>query len=127
MATNSINTRQYPLAAVVDVSGGGFGDSFTIKLPPNALMTSNIMASTLTAIVGPATATLTVTDGTTAFVNGVDVKSGGVETATGAGAFFPNGATLTGSFALGAGDLTAGRVQVVVNYVILDRVSEVYG
>lgn len=127
MATNNINTRQYQLAAVVDVSGDGFGDSFTIKLPPNALMTSNILASTLTAIVGPATATLTVTDGTTAFVNGVDVKSGGVETATGIGAFFPNGATLTGSFALGAGELSAGRVQVVVNYVILDRVSEVYG
>lgn len=128
MPVININERQYPLSAVADlgIAQIGAGNEVTIRVPPNAFLTG-LVVQTLTAFNAPTTNTLTVSDGTTTFVNAVDVKTTGAETVANLAAFYPSGGTLTISMAQTGGSATAGRAIVVATYQVLNRVSEVQG
>lgn len=128
MPVITVTERQYPLTAVADlgVAQIGAGNEVRINLPPGALLT-DLLVQTATAFNNTTTSTLTVTDGTTTFVNGVDVKTVGAEIVTGLSAFYPSGGTLTISMAQTGTAATAGRAFAVATYQILGRVNEVQG
>lgn len=121
MANKVINFRQWELRALVDCQIADVANTFTVILPPGALLES-ITADTVTAFNGT-TSTISVGDGTTVFVNAQDTKTVGRETVANIGVFYPAGATLTVSQAqTGVG--TAGRALVSIGYVILNRANE---
>lgn len=128
MPVITVNERQYPLNAVADlgVAQIGAGNEVRINLPPNALLTG-LAVQTVTAFNAATTNTLTVADGTTTFVNAVDVKTVGAETVANLAAFYPSGGTLTISMAQTGTAATAGRAIAVATYQILGRVNEVQG
>ena len=128
MPVITLNERQYPLSAVADlgIAQIGAGNEVLINLPPNALLTG-LAVQTVTAFNAATTNTLTITDGTTTFVNGVDVKTAGAETVANLAAFYPSGGTLTISMAQTGAAATAGRAFVVATYQVLGRVNEVQG
>ena len=128
MPVITVNERQYPLNAVADlgIAQIGAGNEVRINLPPGALLTG-LLAQTVTAFNNTTTSTLTVSDGTTTFVNAVDVKTVGAETVANLSAFYPSGGTLTISMAQTGTAATAGRAFVVATYQILGRVNEIQG
>lgn len=128
MPVININERQYPLSAVADlgIAQIGAGNEVTIRVPPNAILTG-LAAQTITAFNNTTTSTLTISDGTTTFVNAVDVKTTGAETVANLAAFYPSGGTLTISMAQTGTAATAGRALVVATYQVLNRVTEVQG
>lgn len=130
MATN-ITARQRALAAVIDnniaVDSAAATAVFTVKLPPGAYLTS-MLADTITAWNAATTNTLTCSDGTNTIINGVDIKSAGLETvASLAGRVYPSGGTLTFTFAQTGAAATAGRSIIVVQYVAPLREDEKFG
>ena len=120
MASTHLDERQYPLAAIADlgISNIGASNTVTVRLPQAALLTS-IQLLTVTAFNSETTATATVSDGTTTFVNAVDIKSTGSETVANVPKFYPTGGTLTVTLAETGAAATAGRAIFVANYVQL--------
>ncbi len=128
MATTREFNHQKVRSVVVDLSidNMGTGNGKTVKLPQGALLL-RILYLTLTAFDSVTTATGTVSDGTTTFVNGVDVKSAGSETVANTPKFYPAGGELTFSLAQTGAAATVGRVIAVPEYVIVGAGDEVYG
>lgn len=124
MTVKKIQDRQHASHALVDlgVAQIGTGNEVEIALPHNAYL-YGLEVYTATAFDGT-TNTLTVSDGTTTFVNAVDVKSTGSETVTGVPKFFPSAGKLTVSMAQ-TGTAGAGRVFVRASYLILNRGGEI--
>lgn len=129
MATTNIIDRTHAYVATVDLTIADIGASNTntVKLPPNAILLRATLL-TYTAFDSETTATATVSDGTTTFVNGVDIKSTGSETVSNVPKFYPSAATLTITLAETGATATAGRALFVCEYVILNNgVAGVYG
>ncbi len=121
--TTPINDRQHPKGATADlgIANIGTGNGVTIAIPVNALLV-RMFAVTITAFNSSSTNTLTAGDGTTTFVNGVDIKTTGSETVSNTPKFYPTGGTITVSLAdTGEMMATAGRVMVVVEYYVLNN------
>jgi hypothetical protein len=123
--TTKKSDRQYPLIAEVDlgIANMGSGNGCTMVLPPGALLLS-VVWLTVTAFDSVTTATGTLTDGTTVFVNGVDVKTTGSETVANVPKFYPSGGTLTASLAETGATATVGRALVSATYYIVGRGQE---
>ena len=81
-----------------------------------------MVAHTITAFNcgGTGTATLTVTDGTTTFVNAVDVESTGSETVTGVPKYYPTGGTISCTITevVDTAAATLGEVMISYEYII---------
>ena len=122
MAT-AIKDRQYPIYAFKELTYANVG-VYTVTLPPGALL-ETMYAVTSTAFNSVTTATLTVSDGTTTYINGVDLKSTGSETVSNTPAYYPSGGTLTITTAQTGGDATAGVCALAIRYTIKDRSHEI--
>ncbi|WP_339830297.1 hypothetical protein [uncultured Arenimonas sp.] len=127
MSTNIV-ARQMVRSVVADLgpSNMGAGNGFTAKLPQGAVL-ARLIALTITAFNSATTSTLTVTDGTTVFVNAVDVQSTGSETVANAPKFYPAGGELQFNLAETGAAATAGRVVVIAEYYSVGIGDEVYG
>lgn len=130
MSTTSAFNRSEVKTAVARVSkaNNGAGNGITIKLPNNTLLCRMIPAS-VTAFDGTGTVTITSTDGTTAFLNAVNVKDAvGFETAsTAPPKFYPTGGTITTYITDQNSNSAAGDAFVLYEYVELSGGEEVYG
>lgn len=114
--------RQYPLIAMVELTAANAGaDPVELGLPVGALVTA-VNVAVGTAFDG--TATATITDGTTAFVDGADLATAGNKAGTGAPKFYPTGGRLTVTV---AGAPTTGRAHALVEYVVAGRGGELQG
>lgn len=124
--TTAVTARQSPLVAScsVGIANLGTGNGYTIKLPPGALL-DTVGWQTVTAFDSGTTATGTVSDGTTTFVDGVDLTSAGAETVGNLAKYYPNGGTLTVSAAETGTAATAGQAIVTAKYIVLTRATEV--
>lgn len=107
--------RTYPFVAVAAMTpqaqGAGKGIKFTI---PQGALLLRLAAQVSTAFDGT-TPTLTAGDGTTTFVNAVDISSLGAKTVANAPKFYPNGGTLT---VTAAGASTVGAAFVIAEYIL---------
>lgn len=124
MANKVVNFRQWELRALVDCQIADIANTFSVVLPPGALLES-ITADTVTAFNGT-TNTINVADNAltpVVYVNAQDTKTVGRETVANIGAFYPAGAVLTVSQGQ-TGTATTGRVLVSIGYVILNRANE---
>ncbi len=119
MSTNQFN-RQEVLSAMVDlgVANIGTGKGYTSVIPRGALVVA-VGLYTVTAFNSGTTATGTITDGTTAFVNAQDVTSTGIETVAVAQKFYPDGGTIQFNLAETGTAATAGRAIGYVSYIQL--------
>lgn len=124
MANVKLTGRQYPLSTFVQLGIANIGAAagYDIAIPPNGYV-KEVYADTLTAFDG-STNTITITDGTTVFVNAQDIKSTGRETDAIPGKFYPSGGTISINLAQ-TGTATVGAVVASVEYVILNRTNEV--
>lgn len=127
MSTNKYG-RQAARFIMVDLGVANIGaeNGVTAKLPQGALLLT-MGLQTVEAFNSGTTATATVGDGTTTFVNAVDVKTTGAETAAGTPKFYPQGGTLTWSLAETGTAGTAGRAIGYASYIQLGVGDEVYG
>lgn len=130
MSTTSAFNRSEVKTAVARVgkANNGAGNGITIKLPNNTLLCRMIPAS-VTAFDGTGTVTITSTDGTTAFLNAVNVKDAvGFETAsTAPPKYYPTGGTITTYITDQNSNSAAGDAFVLYEYVELSGGEEVYG
>lgn len=117
---------QKPREIVVDlgISNIGAGNEVVAKLPTGALLTRVLPLGVIPF--NGTTATLTIGDGTTKFVDAADVTAAGAPEVEGAPKFYPDGGTLTFSLAQ-TGTATAGRALVVAEYVIVGAGDDIYG
>lgn len=124
----NITDRQSPkvILAVLLAANMGAGNGFEAKLPQGALVL-NVQAVTATAFNSGTTATLTVGDGTTTFVNAQDVATPGTETSAVSQKYYPAGGTITGTLAQTGSAATAGRVLVAITYVEAGAGGTIYG
>lgn len=127
MTTNRYQ-RQVPQYIMVDlgIENIGADNGYTAKLPQGALLLGTGL-QTVTAFDSGTTATGTITDGTTTFVNGVDVKSTGAETASNTPKFYPQGGTLQFNLAETGTTATAGRAIGYAWYIQLGVGDTTYG
>lgn len=123
MATN-LSNRQFPAAAVaaVGIANIGAGNEVTFAILPGELVLE------IDAVMGTAfngtTNTLSVSDGTVDFLDGVDAKAAaGVKYSATVGKLYPEGGTLTVSLAQ-TGEATAGEAVVVAKIVAPGRQHE---
>lgn len=114
------------IQAAVGPANMGAGNGFSAKLPRGATLL-RVTALTATAFNSETTATLTVSDGTTTFVNAVDIKSTGSETVANAPKHYPDGGTINVTAAQTGAGATAGLTVVVAEYVQLGQGSEIQG
>lgn len=122
---NRVIVKSLPL--LIGPGNNGLANAVQGKLPHGAMVVGVVPAS-VTAFNGTGTVTLTVTDGTTAFVNAVNVKdAAGIETAAATGKAFPLGGTISGYITDQNGDSTAGEAWVAVNYIEKGGNNENYG
>lgn len=123
--TTKKTDRQYGLIAEVElgIENMGTGNGKTMVLPPGAVLLRAVWL-TVTAFDSVTTATGTLTDGTTVFVNGENVKTTGSETVANVPKYYPSGGTLTASLAQTGGDATVGKALVSVEYYIVGRGQE---
>jgi hypothetical protein len=123
MTAKNIFGRQSPAIAMVDlgIANIGAGNEITVTIPPGGVL-ADLKFLTTTAFDGT-TNTATVSDGTTTFVNAVDVKSTGSETVANVPKFYPSGGTLTFSMAQ-TGTATVGRALAWAAILGVNRVTE---
>lgn len=114
--------------AVLSKAHNGAGNGITIKLPHAACLLRMTPVS-VTAFDGTGTVTVTATDGTTAFLNAVNVKDAvGFETAsTAPPKRYPTGGTITCYISDQNSNSTAGAAEIIFEYVELYEGTEVYG
>ena len=131
MATLKTHARQYQLTAIQEVNAADLLpaglSAINIDLPPGAIITGGG-----TLVVTPFNATgaglldIGLTGGSaTAFANDVNIEAAAYTAfTTGIGTYLPNGGSisLTGVATDGA---TAGKLQVLVHYVVVGRGNEV--
>lgn len=130
MALNSpiITARQEAAYAVAQcgIANIGAGNGLSVQLPVNALLL-DIVADTTTAFNAGTTATLTVGDGTTTFINAASVAAAGRSQGANIGKFYPSGGTISISLAETGAAATAGQAFVSVKYVVVGREQYSYG
>ena len=117
MATTRIIDRQLKktASAFLGIAHIGAGNTVTFAVRPGTLVLS-VFAQTITAFDGT-TNTATIGDGTTTFVNAVDIKSTGAETAANVPKYYPTGGTITVTLAQ-TGAATVGELMVGFEYII---------
>jgi hypothetical protein len=127
MSTN-LYQRQKVRAGLVTLgpANAGTGNGKTAKLPVGAHLL-RMGYQTETAFDGSGTVTGTVSDGTTTFVNAVDVKTTGNETVANVPKFYPAGGTLTFTLADQNDDSEEGQVVAFYEYLELAAHDENYG
>lgn len=134
MSTNAFD-RQKVLAVVAElgIENIGAGKGVTGKLPQGAVIVGVLPLVTTafnTAGTTPA-ATITVSDGTTTFVNAQSVLAIGAKTVAVSSKHYPTGGTVTVSLAESAASglvpATAGKVVVAIQYVQLGAGGDIYG
>lgn len=120
--------RQNVRAVLVDlgVKNIGAGNEVEAKLPQGTLLL-RAKLFTVTAFNAGTTATGTIGDGTTTFVNAQDVLTVGDETVANVPKFYPQGGKVTFSLAQTGTAATAGRAIGLLEYVQLGVGDEVYG
>lgn len=126
--STKVSARQRVRSILVElgIANMGAGNEVTAKLPQGAmLLTAGIL--TETAFNSATTATGTLSDGTTTFVNAQDLKTTGNETSTGAPKYYEAGGTLTWSLAETGTAATAGRAFGFATYVLAGVADEAYG
>jgi hypothetical protein len=118
--TRNVIERQHPAGAMCDLRIANLGaeNGYTIAIPIDAVLV-RVVVLTVTAFDSGTTATVTVTDGTTVFANGVDVKTTGSETVANTPKYYASGGTLAVTAAETGTTATAGRVLVLAEYYIL--------
>lgn len=130
MATTSAFNRSKVKTAVARVgpANNGAANGITIKLAQNCTLL-RMTACSVTAFDGTGTVTITSTDGTTAFLSGVDVKNtAGFETpSTAPPKHYPSGGTITTYITDQNSNSTVGDAFVVYEYVDLADGCSVYG
>ena len=119
MATNAYN-RQPAKYAMVDlrIANIGTGNGYTAVIPRDSLIVAAGVI-TQTAFNSATTTTATITDGTTALVSAVDVKTTGIETVSVAQKFYADGGTIQFNLAETGATATAGRAIGYVAYIQL--------
>ena len=119
--TNQYNRTKSMIAEyMLGIDNIGASNAVTMAIPRGATVV-RIVALTITAFNpgGTGTATLSVGDGTTTFVNAQDVESTGSETVANTPKHYADGGTIT-SYVTQVVDTTAataGKVHLVVEYV----------
>ena len=134
MSSNAFD-RQDVLAIVVVLTPkqSGAANSVKAKLPQGALVLGVDLLTQVAFNTGGTTptATATITDGTTVFVNAQSVASTGDETVAVEKKFYPTGGEIDFSITEGAASglvpATAGQSIAVVTYVQAGRGGEVQG
>ena len=133
MGKKNAYDRQPVLSVVAElgVENIGTGNEVVAKLPQGAVVVG-VLALCVTAFDTDgesATVKLTVSDGTTAFVNAQSVASTGKLTAAATEKHFPTGGTLTCSIVEASADATAteGKALVIVQYVQIGAGGDIYG
>lgn len=101
--------------AFLGIANIGAGNTVTFAVRPGTLVLS-LFAQTITAFDGT-TNTATIGDGTTTFVNAVDIKTTGAETAANVPKYYPTGGTITVTLAQ-TGAATVGELAVGFEYLI---------
>jgi len=126
MATTLIEGRQYPLVALAEATpaNDGAGNEIFVNVRPGTVL-RGVQVLTLTAFTST-TNTITISDGTTTFVNAQDIKTTGSETVAVAFKYFPSGGTITISLARTGDASTAGLVHVLLDFVQLGRANELH-
>lgn len=124
--SKKIIDRQWPLYAVADltIANMGAGNEVTASVPPNAVVVG-VGLLTVTAFDSATTATGSIGDGTTTFVNAQDVKTTGLETAAVTAKYYPTGGTITFSLAETGATATVGHAIGYVSYVVVGRGNEI--
>lgn len=125
MALTKITARQSPVTALVAIGPANMGtdNGVTLRLPQGAYVT-DVKAVGTVAFDSGTTATMTVGDGTTTFVNAQSIAAAGAVTVAVGQKFYPTGGTITVSAAQTGDDATVGQALVAVQYVELGRWSE---
>lgn len=127
MATNKTERQAAKYVMVeLTISNLGTGNGYTAKLPLGALVVGCGIV-TETAFNSGTTATATITDGTTALVSAVDIKTTGIETVSVAQKYYPAGGTIQFNAAETGTAATAGRAVAYVAYIQLDNCTSHYG
>jgi hypothetical protein len=127
MTTRESNVQRVKAVSVdLGIDNIGSGNGKTVKLPLGAELL-RLTYHTVTAFNSGTTGTGTVSDGTTTFVNAVDVKSAGSETVSNVPKFYPSGGELTFSLAETGTPATAGRVIATAEYVVNGTGESNYG
>jgi len=119
MSTKQID-RAYRKVIIADlgVANMGTGNGVEAAVPPNALVLSVGLLG-VTAFDSETTATGSIGDGTTTFVNAQDVKTTGAKTVAVSSKYYPAGGTITFSLAETGDAATVGRAIGTVEYVIV--------
>ena len=125
--TTAFIERQWPLDAgpiSLGIANLGTGNGVTITLPPKSYLKS-ISGTIVTAFNSGTTATATVSDGTTTFVNAGSIAATGQLTVANLPKYYPSGGTITVSAAQTGTNATTGQLIVTASYTILGRANEV--
>lgn len=110
--------RTYPMgqAKAVGIANIGAGNGLEFAIPIGAILV-RVIALTTVAFNSATTTTLTIGDGTTTFVNAVDIKSTGSEAVANVPKYYPAGGTLSVTLAETGAAATAGEAFVYIEYV----------
>lgn len=122
MANTNLIDRQYPKAAVANLTKAniGAGNTVTMAIPVGALLL-RLAVQTIVAFDSATTTTANVSDSTTTFAAAVDIKTTGVETVANVPKYYPSGGILTILLAETGATATVGQSMVVAEYVILNN------
>ena len=123
MAAKKVMGRQFPAVAVCDVGPADMANGYDIVVPPGGYLRA-LAVQTITAFNSETTAVMTISDGTTTFVNAVDLTSTGAETVANVPKFYPSGGTLAVRPTQTGAAATAGRTLVFADIVGINRVNE---
>ena len=126
--TNQFNRGEPKIIAIkLTKANNGAANAVTAKLPQQAYIV-DVKAHAPTAFNGTGTVTATLTDGTTAFVSAVDVKTAaGPVTAAVVQKPLPVGGTLQAYIADANSNSSAGEVWMSVTYIEMYDSDEIYG
>ncbi len=103
--------------AFLGVANMGAANTVTFSVRPGTFVL-RVFTQTITAFDSGTTATATISDGTTTFVNAVDIKTTGAETSAGAPKYYPTGGTITVTLAETGTAATVGELAAGFEYLI---------
>lgn len=121
MANKNVIDRQHAAVASTPLMGIaqlGAGNGFDFSVRPGTLVL-RVGIQTVLAFDSATTTTATITDGTTVFANGVDVKTAGAETIANAPKFYPTGGVISVNLAETGAAATVGSAIAFFEYIIL--------
>lgn len=123
--TTKVIDRQHPfvgLTPLLGIANLGAGNGIEFKVRPGTLVL-RVFLQTITAFdtASTGTATATVTDGTTVFVNAADIKTEGAETVANAPKYYPTGGTISVNLSetIVTTGATVGAALAGIEYVIV--------